>query len=133
MPSITRKIDLSKGITLPIRVKGPEKTIRTTAAFSLSAFESQISSALARRLSLLGLGYTHPLFYEGLSRIPLIFYQVDVEIIVGGMGRPIYLHPIPQLKVIKNELDFGIGLVFGLQLMQRGIFTLNAQTFSFSL
>ncbi|MEW8049284.1 MAG: hypothetical protein AB2792_01845 [Candidatus Thiodiazotropha sp.] len=79
------------------------------------------------------LGYTRPLLYDGSSRIPLIFHQVDVEIIIGGLGRPIYSHPIPKLKVFKNELDHEIGIVFGLKMMQRGIFTLNAQTFSFSL
>ncbi|MCU7878333.1 MAG: hypothetical protein KZQ84_16315 [Candidatus Thiodiazotropha sp. (ex Lucinoma borealis)] len=84
-------------------------------------------------MGLLNLGYTDPIIYTGEQQKPLLVHQVDLEIIVGGMGRPIYGHPIVGLKVVENELDHGIGIVLGLQLMQRGIFTLNAQTFSFSL
>ncbi|MES9925969.1 MAG: hypothetical protein ABW152_17960 [Candidatus Thiodiazotropha endolucinida] len=133
MPSITREIDLSRGITLPIRIKGLRRTIRTTAALSLSSFECQISSTLAHRLGLIDLGYSYPTVYNGQSRIPLVIHQVDIEIIIGGMGRPIYSHPLHNLKVVENELNHGIGFVLGLQILQRGIFTLNAQTFSFSL
>ncbi|MBV2125757.1 MAG: hypothetical protein KUF75_11440 [Candidatus Thiodiazotropha sp. (ex Ctena orbiculata)] len=133
MPSITREIDLSRGITLPIRIKGLRRTIRTTAALSLSSFECQISSTLAHRLGLIELGFTYPTVYNGQSEVPLIVHQIDIEIILGGLGRPVYQHPINNLKVVRNELNHGIGIVLGLQLLQRGIFTLNSQTFSFSL
>lgn len=133
MPSITRAIDLSKGLKIPIRVTGPRTSVRATAVFSLTSLECQISSALARRMKLPSLGrYTTPTIFAGQIKKSDIAYQVELEVIKGGLGIPIDRYPLQRVRVTESDLSDGIGIVLGLQILQRGIFTMNHQTFSFS-
>lgn len=132
MPSITRTIDLASGIKIPISVAGASKTIRTMASFSLTSFECQISPHLVRRLGLPSLGYTMPLQYTSRERKSRFTHHIELAIILGGLGKPVLRYPIRSYVAVETPLDPGIGLVLGLQIMQRGIFTLNNQTFSFS-
>ncbi|MCU7934140.1 MAG: hypothetical protein KZQ99_04575 [Candidatus Thiodiazotropha sp. (ex Dulcina madagascariensis)] len=133
MPSITREIDLSKGIRIPIRVTGPQASVRTMAVFSLTSLECQISSALAKRMKLPTLGrYTVPTIFASRQKKSDIAYQIELEVIKGGLGMPIDRYPLQRVKATESDLDNGIGIVLGLQILQRGLFTLNPQSFSFS-
>lgn len=133
MPSITRSIDLSRGLKIPIRVTNGLTSARTNAIFSLTSLECQISTKLIKRMHLTPLGhYTRPTVYTDQQECSDISYHVELSLIKGGLGHPITSQPLRRLKVVATKIDLDVGIVLGLHVIHQGIFTINNQSFSFS-
>ena len=132
MPTINLPLDLSRGPVFPVRISCSGRLIKTYAMLSISSYSSRIASSLCEELGCLSLGLSRPKLFQR-SSCPTPSHQINTEIMVGGLGRPIQRYDLPSMYVVQSSLPDPVGLVIGLQIIHQGILVCSRQGFSFSL